>query len=169
MGYIERGITQFSFDTTNSISFTRPNDTTQYAIGDAISDSTSAPTPITFSEICDFMGGTLVLYEVIITSSAKQGTLPQMNLWLFNTIPTATNDNSALSLTDTQNNTCIAVIPLTTSFSATNNSRLEVSNLRRILRLASSSKNLYGLLEATNTYTPVANEVFTITIKGKLL
>lgn len=141
--------------------YTRPNDTTAYAAGDALSNSTTAPTALTFNVPFES-----ILNEVLITSSVKGGTLPQFKLWLFDTSPTAVNDNEALALSDAQNDTVIAVIPFgsSTQSSATNNARLEATALQRIIKAKTTS--IYGLIEVTNTYTPAANEVIKVTLKG---
>jgi hypothetical protein len=173
MTTIQQEINNWSIDSGSTVSFTRPANTTQYAIGDAVSDSTSSPTVLEFANIATNVTKTIIIQEVMITSSAAQATLPQFKLWLFNASPTAINDNSAFTLTDAENNTCQATIELTSpnviSSKATNNSRLEITNLQRIIRAGSSSLSLYGLLEARNAYTPISGEIFTIALKGILL
>ena len=171
---VEWGRNLFSIDTGNNVSFSRPADTTQYAAGDAVSDSTSSPTVLSFENITDKAQGAILIQEVLVTSSANESTLPKFNLWLFDAEPTAINDNAAFTLTDAENNTVQAVIALdsdnadTRAYTATNNSRMEGTNRQRIIRLGTNT-TLYGLLEVTNAYTPVSGETFTITLKGLIL
>lgn len=168
MSFINLGLSGFNFDTGASVNFTRPNNTTAYAAGDAISDSTSSPTVITFSNIGSKNGDVLLLYEAIVMNSSAAG-LPNLNLWLFNTAPTPVNDNATLTLTDSENTQCIAVIPITVQSSTNANSRAEASNLQRILKLGENTKDLWALLEANGTYSPLANEIFNISLKGRVL
>ena len=149
-----------------SCAFSRPADTTQYAIGDAISDSTSAPTVLTFSDVGTDFAQFFTLDFVIVTTTAKQSTLPQINLWLFDAAPTAVNDNAAFALSDAENDSVLRVVELTSVYSATNNARLENFACESLLRMGSTTKNLYGALVAANTYTPVASETFNVTIGG---
>ncbi len=165
-GTIKQEISNWSIDSGVSVSFTRPANTTAYAVGDAVSNSTSAPTVLEFENIAQEQSKTIIVQEAIITSSQKGSPLPQFNLWLFNASPTAINDNAAFSLSDTENNTVQAVIPLTSQFSATLNSRVEATNLQRIVRTGSSTNSIYALLEVTNVYTPASGETLTITLKG---
>jgi hypothetical protein len=146
----------------SSAQYTRPANTTAYTAGDALSDSASAPTVLTFTSI-PFDS---ILNEVLVTSSVKGGTLPQFKLWLFDTAPTPVNDNAALALTDAENDTVVAVIALgeSSQSSAVNNARLEATAQQRIIRAKTTV--LYGLIEVTNAYTPASEEVIKVTIKG---
>lgn len=159
----------FTTDTQNTVTFTRPANTTQYTALDAIADSASSPTTLSFTNLISNNGEALLLTDVIITSTASPATLLTANLWLFNTDPTATNDNSAMSLTDAENLTVEAVIPLTVNFETALNSRLEAHNLNYQINQTSTTKTIYGLLQATNAYTPVSGETFVIRLKGKQL
>lgn len=150
------------FSITTSI--TRSTDATQYTAGDAITSATT--TPLTFSNIGVNAGQTVLVTDILVTSSVKGAASPLMNIWLFNATPTATADNSALALSDAQNNTVEAVIPMSEGYTATNNARLEKYGSPRQITLGSTTRDLFALLEATSTYTPTASEVITVTLKG---
>jgi hypothetical protein len=149
-----------------SASYTRPNDTTAYTAGDALSDSTTAPTVLTFSSVVNQVGGAFCITDIIMDSSANPGTLIQPQLWLFDTAPTPTNDNAALSLTDAEALTAILVKSLGSSYTATNNSKFLETNFSTRGKCTSASTSLYGLIKVLNAYTPVANETITVKVKG---
>jgi len=155
-----------------STTLTRPNDTITYTAKDALTNALSSASPLVFENIGQSNGQVVTLNEVLITSSAKQSILPQLNLWLFNSIPTAPNDNDPFSITDAENNNVEAIIPLYQAFDTSNtsstitNCRLEAANLNRQLHLKQNQTILWGLIQVVNSYAPVAEEVFGITLKG---
>jgi hypothetical protein len=147
---------------------TRSTDATQYTAGDAVTSATT--TPLTFTDVGVNNGQTILVTECMVTSSIKStGDLLNASLWLFNTSPTATADNSAFALTDADNNCVEAVIPLTETNSATNNARVSNYNFERQIVLGSTTRNLFGLLQVNNAYVTSASELFTITVKGQRL
>src|SRR6478736_6712427 len=74
-------------------SFARPADTTTYTIGDAVSNSTSAPTVLTFTGIARTSGGTGYITKALLATDKKDATF-RARLHLFSTAPTAINDNA---------------------------------------------------------------------------
>jgi hypothetical protein len=151
-----------------SASVTRPADTTQYAAGDALTNSTSAPVPLTFNACARANGGSGVMVRVVVIDSANQATAASLELWLFDTIPHADNDNAAFTPTDAECATCLAVIPLNASYvgtatSGADGNRVYVMNGLNIpFKCGAASDDLFGLLVVRNTYTPVSGEVFTV-------
>jgi len=151
-----------------SASKTRPADTTAYTAGDAINDSTSAPTVFTFNECVRFEGGSGVIARVMIDDSAAQSTKLSAELWLFDTTYTPDNDNAAITPTDAEMQTVVAVIPVSTSYvgdatSGAGGNVLLTSGVVNVpFKCASGSKALYGMLVARNAYTPVSAEVFNV-------
>jgi hypothetical protein len=156
-----------------STNFTRPNDTTPYAIGDVVCNSTSAPAILQFAQPCVDRSSTLM--TATITSSACQATKPYLRLWLFDTTVVMDNDNATFTPTDTEIATLQQVIafPDTSwlggdlTVGAGGNAMCNAQNLWLPIQTALSAagvadNTLYGVLVAGNAYTPVANEVFTI-------
>jgi hypothetical protein len=151
------------FEVTATI--TRPADTTAYAQYDAISDSTSAPTILTFSNVAQRVGEDVIVTEAIITS-ANNTALPNFRLWIFDQSVSATNDNSKLELADADTEKCVAVIKIDDSYLTNSSSRAESANLAKQISCASSSTSLYGLLQTDESYTPISGEVFKIRLRG---
>lgn len=150
---------------TVSASLTRPADTTQYAVADALTDSTSAPTALNFEKVGQSNGQKVSIVGAMITSTAKQTTLPQLDLWLFKTAPTATNDNSAFALTDAHNDECVGIVEFDSWKYSANNSRSDVNTINLPVELDQDDLDLYGLLVLKNTYTPVSGETFKVSLK----
>jgi len=151
---------------------TRPADTSAYTAGDVISDSTSAPTLLTFQGVGGSARGFTILQSVLCIDSANQATKPDLELWLFDTAPAAQNDNAAFAPTDaeliTGLNGLVGVIPIpSTSFrvglatsGAAGNSICHVTNIGLPLNLNAFAV-LYALVVVRNAYTPVSAEAFT--------
>lgn len=156
-------------------SVTRPNDTTAYAIGDVICNSTSAPTIITFSRACVEQGGSGVIAHASLIDSAYQSTKLSADLFLFDTTVTMDNDNATFTPTDAELATCVGVItfdgtatsPLQIhggdlTAGAGGNAIIEAPNLAIPFNCVAGSNSLFGVLVARNAYTPVAQESFTV-------
>jgi hypothetical protein len=143
---------------------TRPTpDTTQYAAGDAISDSTSAPTSggFTLSNAARVSGGAGVIMAMTVSSSNDPATRLSGEVFLFNTSVTNINDNTAFVVSDDEIKTCVGVVPFSL-FDAGNNGFAHITGLN-IPFVCSGSANLRFLLRARNAYTPASAEVITIT------
>lgn len=152
--------------TVVTATFTRPADTTAYAAGDVVADSTSAPTVITLTNAVLSNGDTGILMDVKMVDSANQATPGLFELWLFNAAPGLDNDNAAFTPTDTELQTLLAVIPLTVSYagdatSGAGGNRVYQSDvINRPVKAGGSTRNLYGELVVRNAYTPVSAESF---------
>ena len=150
---------------TSKVTYTRPADTTAYAVDDYSSNSTSSPTTggLTFT-MARASGKGGILTDVIITSSNNAATTLQGELWLFDQAPTAGNDNVTWALSDADVLNLVAVIPFSLIKEA-NNSWAHIQNLN-IGYTCVGSTNLRGLVKVKNTYTPASSEVIGITLKG---
>lgn len=152
------------YTTVPTASKTRPANATAYAIGQVVAESTSAATVWTFTNCVRANGGTGTLLGVLLTDSAKQGTLPQFNLWLFNASPTVQNDAAAFAPSTADLAKVVAVVNLS-SFTAGNaNGVLQATELNRPFKCGASTTSLFGVLVAANAYTPVSGEAFGITL-----
>lgn len=150
---------------TCSTDITRPADTTQYGINDALADSTSAPTTggFTFSNAARSSGGSGIITDAIIVTSADATTLLQGEIMIFNQAVTAVNDNAAFAISDNEAKTLIGKIPFTLE-DIGNNGWCHVQNLN-IGFTCVGTANLRFLVRVKNAYTPVSAEVFTFIIK----
>lgn len=153
------------FPKTISVDVTRPADTTAYAAGDAISNSTTAPTTggFTFTGAARKSGGSGLITDLCVMTSNDPATRLSGEIYIFNQSVTNINDNAAFGVSDTEIKTCVAVIPFS-FFDAGNNGFAQMSGLN-ILFTCSGSADLRFLIRARNAYTPASAEVFTFLIK----
>lgn len=154
-----------------SAAVTRPADTNVYAVGDAITNSTSAPAifEIDLASVGAVAGQGLEIRKIAVTSSAKQATLPLINVFLSNITFTPTNDNAALDIADAVMEAGGSWFNLDVQNSTASNSRVAQLNIMAPIKLAAAATKLYGTLQAANAYTPVSGEKFTIMIWAALL
>ncbi|HUW11158.1 MAG TPA: hypothetical protein VM537_15620 [Anaerolineae bacterium] len=151
-------------------SYTRPANTTAYTANDAMSDSTSAPACLTFSNCARRKGGSGFVLGVTAISGANQTTLPQLTLYIFDTSVTATNDNSEFNLGDADAVNLIGSFQFTgfealdETSGANGNAKdeaLPVGGGPFAFRCGTTGQDLYGLVKVENAYTPVSGEVVT--------
>lgn len=137
-----------------------------YAAGDAISNSTSAPTTggFTFTNAARISGGGGIITDMTIATSADQGTRLAAELWLFDRAVTNINDNAVFGVSDAEIKTCLGVIPFSL-FDAGNNHFAHVTGLN-MLFICNGTADLRFLLRARNAYTPATD---TLTFTAKIL
>lgn len=151
-------------------SFTRPADTTTYSAGDVISDSTSAPTVMTFKNVLN--GGFGAIQQATLLDSANQTLLLDSELWLFDAAPVATNDNAAITFTDAELARLVGVISFSVAdgkvglaiSGAGGNAINNQGGLGVPIRGKGQIDDLFGVLVVRNAYVPVSAEIFTITL-----
>lgn len=150
---------------TCSTDITRPADTTAYTANDAWADSTSAPTSggFTLTGAARKSGGSGIITDVYIVSSAVPGTLLQGELHIFDSAATAINDNAAWNVSDADAKLQVANIPFTLVANA-NNSYYHAQNLN-IGFTCVGTANLRYLVKVKNAYTPISGEVLTVRVK----
>lgn len=153
--------------------FTRPADTTTYAAGDVVCNSTSAPVIMSFN-VAEGPGGRGgIINQAILVDSANVSTKPDLELWLFNATVAMDNDNAVFTPTDAELLTLVGVIPFPTgSFKvgdatsgANGNSICDVQNIGMPFVTAKPANTLFGILVVRNAYVPVSEESFTVILK----
>lgn len=146
-------------------SFTRPSDTTTYASGDAVNNSTSAPTVLTFANIARASGLGGIIESATMILSTRATLAGVFELWLFDTTVTMTNDNTAWGISDANLNTSIGCIyfSLRNDGDASSNCIYQATNIGIAYKCTTTS--LFGALVVRNAYVPGNGEVFTIRLK----
>jgi hypothetical protein len=149
-----------------SASFTRPNDTTPYAAKDAVSDSTSAPTILTFAGAAKNLGGSGYITGARLTKSNNGVTNASFRLWLFSEAVTPMNDNSPYTLLWDNRDKRIGYIDFTMTSEGTGSTSAEAQAFNQNIHFtcASNSKDIYGLVEANSAWTPTALEILMATL-----
>ena len=157
---------------TNIASFTRPSDTTAYAAGDVICNSTSAPVIMTFNVAAKELGSVGIIQQATLINSASVATKPDLELWLFDTTVVMDNDNAVFTPTDAEMLTLIGIIPFptgdfkvgTATAGADGNSACDVKNVGMVFNTKTNNE-IYGILVVRNAYIPVSAESFAIRLK----
>lgn len=152
-----------------SNTFTRPADTTAYAVGDLVANSTTAgsvvPVSLTTARVT---AGSFILRRIRLRKSTSTLTNASFRVHLFNSSPTVTVGdngvfNSAGVLASNMNTGYLGSSDITidTGFNdgASGFSGIAFNNIQ--VKLA-SGQVIFALLEARAAYTPGSAEVFTI-------
>jgi hypothetical protein len=153
-----------------SANFTRPADTTAYAAGDLVANSTTAGsvTPMTFRL---GYGQALVLRQARIRINSATNTNASFNLHLYSSSPTVTNgDNSAWLSTSSNYLGTMAISGTTQAFSDNVvgvGTYVNTAVGTPWVLLGDNNYLVYGLLSATAAYTPTSGGVFTATLVGE--
>lgn len=147
-----------------STSFNRPGDTTTYSIGDSISNSTTSPTvfQLDLAPIGAKNGQSIIIDKVAITSNTKPALMLLANVYLSANTFTATNDNAALSITDTTIEAGGSWFNCNLQNYTAENTIISYSDIPQPMILAANNTTLFGTLQAANAYIPTSSEKFTI-------
>jgi hypothetical protein len=149
-----------------SAEFTRPADTTAYAIGDVVGNSTSAATPLAISGCARVNGGSGYIVRAALIADQKSIT-PSIRVHVFNSAPTQSNDNAAhrALYADVSKRVGEFVLgPLVTPSDTANStlSRAVDMNLRVPFVCGGSTTTLYFILETLTAFTPANAGKFTL-------
>lgn len=154
--------------------FTRPNDTTPYASGDLVADSTTAGsvTPLSWN-VHRSPSGSIRINRVKVKKSGAVITNASFRLHLYASAPTVANgDNGAWSSIEAGYLGFVdVVVDKAFSDASAGHGTPVYTNVCQIdVKLpgtndTTTSKKIYGLLEARGAYTPAAQEVFTVSLE----
>lgn len=148
-----------------SASFTRPADTNAYSAGDALSNSTSAPVVLTFSNAAPSAGGKMVVINATleIDANAVPSGMGAFRLHLYGTSPTAINDSAAYDLPSGDRAKYLGWVdlPLPTLLGSTMFSQ----NVSDRTQFTAASGTIYGILQTVAGYTPTSAVVKTLKLK----
>jgi len=152
-----------------SASFARPNDTLAYASGDLVANSTTAgavvPMQIPLGQIAAVGHGLTRITRARLTKSGNGIANASFRVHLYEAIPTPANGDNGAWSTDKAAN-WLGNIDITSMLAFTDGATgtgSATAGSEMFLRLASGT--IFALLEARGAYTPIANEVFTLTLE----
>jgi hypothetical protein len=155
---------------TASANFTRPADTTAYASGDLVANSTTAGsvTPLSFAPTMN-AGGVLKVRRAYIYKTNTGVTNSTFRLHLYTASPTVSNgDNGAF--VSNQHATYLGYIEVVVglAFAAAAAGWGAATIGAEMAANVAAAPTLYGLLEARGAYTPGNAEVITVTIEAEV-
>lgn len=147
--------------------FTRPSDTTAYASGDLVANSTTANqvAPLQFT-VARESGGSGMIRRARIRKSGTSVTNAAFRLHLYNVSPTASNGDNGAWLTN-QSIEYVGALDITCDRAFTDGAignGTPTVGFEINFKLESGSI-LYGLLEARGAYTPASAEVFLVELE----
>lgn len=147
-----------------SANFTRPSDTTAYASGDLVANSTTAGsvTPMSWP-VSRVAGSGGMIRRARIRKSGTGITNASFRLHLYSVAPTAANgDNGAWSTSGAANYLGAIDVTVDKAFTdgAAGNGAPNAGS-----EINFTSDTVYGLLEARGAYPPASAEVFTVDLE----
>lgn len=154
---------------TESFSFTRPANTTNYTSGDVISDSVASPTSFKLENFARTPGGHICLKEVKLISSSAPATSLTAEIWFFSEDITRVGDNVAFAPTYAEMQKVQSVVSIgSTAYvgKASSNELYEEDASNHLIKAAEDSHDIYVVIRATNAYNPVSEEQFTLVVSG---
>lgn len=149
--------------------FTRPSDTTAYASGDLVANSTTAGsvTALAFESTKRGSGSFGKMVRSRVAKSSTSTTNASFRLHLFTSPPSVTNgDNGAIipnKAADYLGSVDVTVDRVTGDGAVGIGSLVAGSEIN--FSTAAGAIKIYGLLEARGAYTPTSAEVFTVQIE----
>jgi hypothetical protein len=151
--------------------FSRPEDSVAYTIGDAISDSTSAPTIMTLdlSSYGVVEDDFVAITNAYIVVSTKLGNSSWVELFVSAEEFAATNDNEEFALSDSEAQKDSIVLSAQDNIRTANNTILRTSILVPPIIKVTSSKSLYCALHANLNFAVDSGSRFDIFINGVIL
>jgi len=150
--------------------FTRPANTTQYALNDAITSGSTTPLSADLASFGAVAGQYFAITNVRVVSNVKPTSVQlNANVWIFMATFTDTADNAELSIDDTTAQTGGIVIPCTNGYQTALNHRCVSDSGQWIGKLATASTIIYFTLQDAGGYTPQSGERFDVVIEGMLL
>lgn len=154
-----------------SVEFTRPADTIAYSIKDAISNSTTAPTVLTFSGMGRALGSAGYINRIQILTTQVTCTA-QLRLHLFNAAPTALADNSPYTTLWARRGSRVGTIDfpaLSTQGAGSDASKTQWIDIPVFYVCAAADNALYGMLSSLTAFTPDSGQMFYIALSAEQL
>lgn len=148
-------------------SFTRPNNTTAYSSGQLVANSTTAGSvvPLSFPMGNRFPNGRTRLTRARISKTGTGITNASFRIHIYGVLPTLSNGDGAAWLSNNAAN-WLGNIDVTSMLAFSDGAAGTGSApAGSEMFLNVPGANIYALLMAQGAYTPVANEVFTVTLE----
>lgn len=155
---------------TPEATFQRPADTTQYASGDLVANSTTNTlvAPMLFA-LGRQPGNSFIIRRVRLRASNTTLTLASFRVHLYTTpmLQASTGDNAAWSTDQVANYLGAFDVTFTQAFTD-GASGYGIPNIGNELtvKLATGQINIYALLEARAAYTPTSGQTFSLQIEA---
>jgi len=150
--------------TAVAVTLTRPADTIAYAAKDAVSNSTSAPTVLTFADMARINAGSGYIVKARLMTNQSTNTA-RFRLHLYHTTPTAINDNAAHTLLWANRVNRIGYVDLPamqTEGSGSDAANSQNDTIRMPFVCAAGGRSVFALVETLDIFTPANGQIFYI-------
>lgn len=142
--------------------FTRPADTTAYTTGDAVTNSTSAPVPITLADAARVAAGGGKIINARLVKSSTGAAASGFRAYIYVATLTPPNDNAAFAIAIAQKATRVGYVDMTTVVTGSNcvefyGTPVYTNGMPYSLPAGTS---LFAVLSSLGSYTPASAEVF---------
>jgi hypothetical protein len=151
------------FGAVATSAFTRPADTTAYANGDLVANSTTAGSvvPLTFANAVRDVAGVSRIERIRLRKSGTSITNASFRVHLFSASPTVTNGDNGAFLTPVSDYIGAFDVIMDRAFSnGAAGAGVPISGGAATFTIPAGT-SLFALIEARAAYTPVSAEVFT--------
>ena len=152
-----------------SASFTRPADTTAYAANDAIADSTSVPTLLSFANCANVNAGQGYIVKTRLMTNQKTCTA-RFRLSFYHTSPSPVNDNAPKPMLYANKDKLIGRIDLDpcNTEDATSDAAFALSTALMPYVCAAADTTIYCILTTLDAFTPASAQQFFLEITCEL-
>ncbi len=152
-----------------SASFTRPADTTAYAANDAIADSTTAPTLLSFANCANGVGGQGYIVKTRLLTNQKTCTA-RFRLSFYHTAPSPVNDNAPKPMLYANKDKLIGSIDLDpcNTEDTTSDAAYALSTTLLPYVCAAADTTIYCILTTLDAFTPASAQQFFLEITCEL-
>lgn len=149
---------------TPSVSFTRPSDTTAYAAGDLVANSTTAASVVPLTWNTSSPSGAFKIMGVRLLKTAASVTNAQFRVHLYSATPTiaTAGDNSAFASNVSGNAGWLGSFDGTMVASHADGAAVVCLPTLQVPSRVAEGAALFGLVVALAAYTPASAEVFTV-------
>jgi hypothetical protein len=151
-------------------SFTRPADTTAYAAGDVVNNSTTAPTVLTMAGVGRRNGGSGEIVRISLTTNNATVTNGTFRVYIFNATHATQNDNAAWTALHANRAALVGYVDLAILSVDSASGTAAVSkddDVRMPFVCAAGDDDLYVEVVATGAYTPASAQVFQVQLGVK--
>jgi hypothetical protein len=152
-----------------SASFTRPSDTTAYAANDAIADSTTAPTLLSFANCANAVGGQGYIVKTRLLTNQKTCTA-RFRLSFYHTAPSPVNDNAPKPMLYANKDKLIGRIDLDpcNTEDTSSDAAYALSTTLMPYVCAAADTTIYCILTTLDAFTPASAQQFFVEITCEL-
>ena len=152
-----------------SASFTRPADTTAYAANDAIADSTSEPTLLSFANCANANGGQGYIVKTRLLTNQKTCTA-RFRLSFYHTAPSPVNDNAPKPMLYANKDKLIGRIDLDpcNTEDTSSDAAYALSTALMPYVCAAADTTIYCILTTLDAFTPASAQQFYLEITCEL-